>query len=307
MATKALGHEKVEALALAAAFFFFVIVVLLLIIIIPRKDSDPFPPPSTPSRREAKRFVDLTADETSDLWLTAKKIGSQLESFHRATSLTFTIQDGAQAGQTVPHVHIHIIPRKVGDFEKNDEIYDAIDEKEKELKQKLDLDKERTDRSMEEMVQEAEGYRLLFSPQKKELAAHEVKSKETHPTQPKRTEKKEHVKAHEVISKEAPTQAKGEEKKEQAEAHEIESKEAQPHPKGKKRKGQKSESRLKPRRVKPMRPTEKARKERAEYEAREVKSKEAQPNPERSESRSRLKPRWLKTMRPNRKVQRVEA
>ena len=39
-----------------------------------------------------KRFVDLTADETSDLWFTAKKVGSQLERFHSATSLTFAIQ-----------------------------------------------------------------------------------------------------------------------------------------------------------------------------------------------------------------------
>nr|GMD69182.1 bifunctional bis(5'-adenosyl)-triphosphatase/adenylylsulfatase FHIT [Ipomoea batatas] len=70
--------------------------------------------------------------------------------------------DGPQAGQTVPHVHVHIIPRKSGDFEKNDEIYDALDEKEKELKQSLDLDKERKDRSMEEMAQEADEYRKLF-------------------------------------------------------------------------------------------------------------------------------------------------
>lgn len=35
-------------------------------------------------------------------------------------------QDGPQAGQTVPHVHIHVIPRKSGDFEKKDEIYDAV-------------------------------------------------------------------------------------------------------------------------------------------------------------------------------------
>ncbi|KAK7387317.1 hypothetical protein VNO78_28035 [Psophocarpus tetragonolobus] len=109
-----------------------------------------------------KRFADLSSDETSDLWLTAQKVGRQLESYHKASSLTFAIQDGPQAGQTVPHVHIHLIPRKSGDFEKNDEIYDAMDEKEKQLKQKLDLDKERKDRSLEEMSQEADEYRKLF-------------------------------------------------------------------------------------------------------------------------------------------------
>ncbi|KAL5743878.1 hypothetical protein ACOSQ2_026994 [Xanthoceras sorbifolium] len=112
--------------------------------------------------REVKRFVDLTADETSDLWLTAQKVGSQLECYHKASSLTLAIQDGPQAGQTVPHVHIHIIPRKGGDFENNDEIYEAMDVKEKELKKKLDLDKERKDRSLEEMTQEADTYRQLF-------------------------------------------------------------------------------------------------------------------------------------------------
>ncbi|XP_065848150.1 bifunctional bis(5'-adenosyl)-triphosphatase/adenylylsulfatase FHIT-like [Euphorbia lathyris] len=113
-------------------------------------------------RRQVKRFVDLSADEVSDLWSVAQKIGGRLESYHQATSLTFTMQDGPEAGQTVAHVHIHILPRKGGDFQNNDEIYDAIDGKEKELKEKLDLDKERKDRSMEEMAQEAAQYRSLF-------------------------------------------------------------------------------------------------------------------------------------------------
>ncbi|CAN1346187.1 Bifunctional bis(5'-adenosyl)-triphosphatase/adenylylsulfatase FHIT [Linum perenne] len=43
-------------------------------------------------KREVKRFGDLTAAETGGLWLTAQKVGSQLESFHKATSLTFAIQ-----------------------------------------------------------------------------------------------------------------------------------------------------------------------------------------------------------------------
>ncbi|KAF8706397.1 hypothetical protein HU200_030662 [Digitaria exilis] len=105
-----------------------------------------------------KRFADLSSDETSDLWITAKEVGVRLEQYHKASSITFAIQDGPQAGQTVPHVHIHVIPRKKGDFEKNDEIYDAID-----VKEKLDLDIERKDRSMEEMAYEANEYRALFS------------------------------------------------------------------------------------------------------------------------------------------------
>ncbi|KAL9411775.1 hypothetical protein AB3S75_045389 [Citrus x aurantiifolia] len=113
-------------------------------------------------KREVKRFADLTADEICDLWLTARKVGRQLEVYHKASSLTLNIQDGPQAGQSVPHVHIHIVPRKESDFENNDEIYDALDVKEKELKKKLDLDEERKDRSPEERIQEANEYRSLF-------------------------------------------------------------------------------------------------------------------------------------------------
>ncbi|VAI03843.1 unnamed protein product [Triticum turgidum subsp. durum] len=116
-------------------------------------------------KRVVKRFADLSSDETSDLWVTAKEVGAKLEQYHKASSITFAIQDGPQAGQTVAHVHIHVIPRKKGDFEKNDEIYDAIDVKvkEKEMKEKLDLDVERKDRSMEEMAHEATEYLALFS------------------------------------------------------------------------------------------------------------------------------------------------
>ncbi|WRX34988.1 Histidine triad (HIT) protein - like 5 [Theobroma cacao] len=92
----------------------------------------------------------------------AQRVGGGLECHHKASSLTFTIQDGPQSGQTVPHVHIHILPRREGDFERNDEIYDAIDVKEKEMQETLDLDKERKDRSPEEMSREADEYRSLF-------------------------------------------------------------------------------------------------------------------------------------------------
>ncbi|XP_021099769.1 bis(5'-adenosyl)-triphosphatase isoform X3 [Heterocephalus glaber] len=35
--------------------------------------------------------------------------------------------DGPEAGQTVKHVHVHVLPRKAGDFRRNDSIYDEAE------------------------------------------------------------------------------------------------------------------------------------------------------------------------------------
>lgn len=126
------------------------------------------------SKRVVPRFCDLTDQEVADIWQLAKKVGSKLESHYKATSTTMAIQDGPEAGQTVPHVHIHILPRCKGDFQKNDEVYDAIDDASKAAlplmnsndgeTQKLskDLDRERKPRTRQEMSDEATQLRSLF-------------------------------------------------------------------------------------------------------------------------------------------------
>ena len=43
------------------------------------------------------------------------------------------LQDGVHAGQSVPHVHVHVLPRRPGDFKSNDDVYDAIDDASKAL------------------------------------------------------------------------------------------------------------------------------------------------------------------------------
>ena len=63
------------------------------------------------SRRVVARFADLTPEETTDLWSLAKRVGTCIEPHFGATSLTYAIQDGPAAGQTVPHVHVHVLPR----------------------------------------------------------------------------------------------------------------------------------------------------------------------------------------------------
>jgi bis(5'-adenosyl)-triphosphatase len=38
------------------------------------------------------------------------------------------VQDGSDAGQTVEHVHVHLLPRRLGagDFQNNDDVYEKI-------------------------------------------------------------------------------------------------------------------------------------------------------------------------------------
>ncbi|GAB4817670.1 hypothetical protein N2152v2_004716 [Parachlorella kessleri] len=116
-------------------------------------------------KRVVARFAELSPEEVADLWCLSQRVGVALQPHHSADSLTLTIQDGPSSGQTVPHVHVHILPRKPGDFEQNDQVYDAIDEASKALPRggdHLDLDKERKPRTPEEMAAEAAELRKLF-------------------------------------------------------------------------------------------------------------------------------------------------
>lgn len=79
------------------------------------------------------------------------------ECYHQTTSSTVTVQDGEFAGQTVRHLHCHIMPRREGDFKFNDEIYVKLAKHDQ-----LNEDPA-TRRSDEEMSTEASEYRRLFA------------------------------------------------------------------------------------------------------------------------------------------------
>jgi len=94
-------------------------------------------------KRRVERFKDLTPDEVSDLFRSSQEISTVIEREHNATSLTLAVQDGKESGQTVFHVHVHIMPRRKGDFARNDEIYEQI-EKPREYRSQEDMAKEGT-------------------------------------------------------------------------------------------------------------------------------------------------------------------
>lgn len=113
------------------------------------------------STRVVARFIDLSPDEVSDLWNTARVIGGTLEKQFNGQALTFAIQDGETAGQSVPHVHVHILPRRSGDFLKNDQIYDELEKSGVAPKHGVD-NHDRKPRTKHEMAQEATMLRPFF-------------------------------------------------------------------------------------------------------------------------------------------------
>jgi len=122
------------------------------------------------SLRVIPLLSDLEDDEYDDLWRTVRVVQQVLRQQYKCDAFNVAVQDGVGAGQSVPHVHVHILPRYHGDLDRNDDIYDKLeawaprDEISKE-KPKLDVpeDSERRDRTVEEMAKEAAIYESLLS------------------------------------------------------------------------------------------------------------------------------------------------
>ena len=60
-----------------------------------------------------KKIKDMTSDENSDLFSLVYTMMSKVDSLTGSTLLA--IHDGENAGQEVPHVHVHLIPRSKSD------------------------------------------------------------------------------------------------------------------------------------------------------------------------------------------------
>ena len=96
-----------------------------------------------PTRIE-KSYSNLTETEAIEMWVSAKNIAENLKKYYHTNSVQISIQDGKDAGQTVEHCHIHLIPIPEGYKSKG-----------------VDNDN-RKERTLEDMAQEAEIYKQNF-------------------------------------------------------------------------------------------------------------------------------------------------
>jgi diadenosine tetraphosphate (Ap4A) HIT family hydrolase len=67
-------------------------------------------------KRHIGSFFELTPDERSALLALLDQAKAELQSSHEPQGYNIGINDGPAAGQTVLHLHIHLIPRYSGDL-----------------------------------------------------------------------------------------------------------------------------------------------------------------------------------------------
>lgn len=63
----------------------------------------------------AERLEGLSNEDAAALFAAAHRISGEVQRGVAAEALTIGINDGRVAGQEVPHVHVHLIPRFTGD------------------------------------------------------------------------------------------------------------------------------------------------------------------------------------------------
>jgi len=133
--------------------------------------------------RPVPRLTDLTTAELTSLITSVQNVGRVVERAYGGDALTVACQDGKAAGQSIPHVHFHIMPRKYhGDYfsQRMDDIYPALEQSEADLPRdlqnikvssttvqhhqlKVDADEDRLPRTLEDMEQEATWLKGFFT------------------------------------------------------------------------------------------------------------------------------------------------
>jgi diadenosine tetraphosphate (Ap4A) HIT family hydrolase len=66
-------------------------------------------------RRHVGDLFALTAGEQAALWLLLPEVKALLDGRHGPAGYNVGVNVGAAAGQTVEHVHVHLVPRYPGD------------------------------------------------------------------------------------------------------------------------------------------------------------------------------------------------
>lgn len=91
-------------------------------------------------KQHYQSIIELTDKELCEMMVFSRKALRILCKTFNVDAFNWTIQEGIAAGQTVPHLHLHLIPRKIGDLPEPGDWYpllkrsdtEAVDSKSRE-------------------------------------------------------------------------------------------------------------------------------------------------------------------------------
>ena len=66
-------------------------------------------------KRHYEKLQDIEFDQVSPLFRLVHKLSAHIENGTGVHSTLIAIHNGKDAGQEIPHLHVHIVPRKPGD------------------------------------------------------------------------------------------------------------------------------------------------------------------------------------------------
>ena len=61
------------------------------------------------------RLGELPPEVEAGIWETVRQVREHLEELYHPAGFSVGVNDGRAAGQTIPHAHVHVIPRYDGD------------------------------------------------------------------------------------------------------------------------------------------------------------------------------------------------
>ncbi|PIP84347.1 MAG: HIT family protein [Elusimicrobia bacterium CG_4_9_14_3_um_filter_62_55] len=66
-------------------------------------------------KRHVESLFTLTEAELSDIWRLVSAARQRITTERKPAGFNIGVNDGTPAGQTIPHAHVHLIPRYTGD------------------------------------------------------------------------------------------------------------------------------------------------------------------------------------------------
>ncbi|GAB4023360.1 hypothetical protein GCM10028808_73580 [Spirosoma migulaei] len=80
-------------------------------------------------KKHTLSLFELNQEELKDFMVLGQKAGRLLSKAFNVESFNWSIQERAPAGQSVPHLHMHVIPRKEGDLSAPGDWYPELEDK----------------------------------------------------------------------------------------------------------------------------------------------------------------------------------